>query len=1006
MKLHLPSRQVLAALQVLAAFLCAPLLGAHAQEPETSPPQAPQAPQQAPAIVAEAPAASADAAADALGPLFWADNITRADELDVYARTGLNTIVVRLFWQPSPDGSLNPDDLEPQLQFAQAAARRGLKVIYALPPAPAGLDSGFRISASSAPYFEVWTTWVGGAMERLKNTPNLIGWALPDDPRGLPFTDEVGWQRWLRGNFASSAFLNSRWKSGFGSFDDASLQSVEAMIGDYRGAPLPFEEGSSEMMAAQAKRAAQRGDPSWLFHPASLALAQYKWDAYRALLASWAQVVQQNDSTRPIFSGRLPDYAQLLSLPPSISVSVPDLEPGVAEGDAVTHNPQAIAMARRGGRFKAIPTLLTHGSSAVPGEILPALMPRWIQAAQINGAGGACFSSWPDILENTALRAAITRAIAAPRADSWNRKPIATAAVVISPLAEGQMVQAGSVLPSPSRGLYGFGEDMVPHEPSYLAFALRWGTAFGSVDFLSVEDLAPDGSTLARYSTVLLPCALSLSDEQSGALSNYVRGGGVLVADMGVGALQAGSNVSALSLSLASLFGVERLMPTRHVSFNLQMTSPSPLLPSWSNQGGGKAGALLTRGAQGQRAAFAGLTGYPIAQSKTQLVATGDRWIQLLPPNRNGVSTPRPMISGLLAHTPGGAGTALYAPWLLWSSWWPGSVGFDAFHGDLMMRNAALAAAGASSLVPQPFGADVPQWAPVINYADGVAIFNPSPQLAPPPPLESSTESNALAVPGAVLGRSAPNPYGTQPRRPTAPAPQPASKAPQADGGLAPGTLAASVQTAGVGDFMWSDVLALFDPSAAFGVVGGRPAPIEKPDEFEERAQAVTLQVLVAPGQASQARLLPIRAQNLSGGTLLAHGARYDEGGIKLTLWPNGTADSVSVRGGEYSITLGEAAPLRLTFYSGRYPIAPRSRHRVTLTLTMPPATQSSQAPAPNRRGQSASAAPARPNTRVLSRVVTADERGRFKIEETGALFKVEVAPAAAEGLNTSSASG
>ena len=914
--------------------------------------------------------------------------------------TGLNTIVVRLFWQPSPDGSLNPEDLEPQLQFAQAAAKRGLKIIYALPAAPMGMDSGFRISASSAPYFQVWTTWVGGAMERLKNTPNLIGWALPDDPRGLPFTDEVGWQRWMRENFASSAFLNSRWKSGFGSFDDASLQAVEAMIDNYRGAPLPFEEGSNEMMAAQAQRAAQRGDPSWLFHPASLALAQYKWDAYRALLASWAQVVQQNDS-RPIFSGRLPDYAQLLSLPPSISVAVPDLEPGVAEGDAVTHNPQAIAMARRGGRFKAIPTLLTHGSSAasgevvVPGELLPALMPRWIQAAQINGAGGVCFASWPDVLENPTLRASITRALADPRREEWNRKPISTAAVVMSPLAEGQMVQAGTMLPARPRGLYGFGEQMVPHEPSYLAFALRWGTAFGSVDFLSVDDLAPDGSTLAHYSTVLLPCALSLSAEQSGALSNYVRGGGVLIADMGAGALQAGGNVSALPLSLASLFGVEPIMPTRHTSFNLQMTSPNPLLPSWSGLRS-KAGAQLTRGVDGRRGAFAGLTGYPIAQSKTQLVATGDQWMQMLPINRNGTPLPRRVISGLIANTQDG--TAFYAPWLLWSSWWPGSAGFDAFHGDLLARNAALAAAGASSLVPQPFGANVPQWAPVINYADGLAIFNPSPHLAPPAPPTSSTESSALAVPitpGVGLGRSAPNPYGTQPRRPKAPARPPEPSAPEPNEGPMPGTLGANVQTAGVGDFVWSDVLALFDPAADFGVVGGRPAPIAEPDEAEERAQAVTLQVLVAPGQAKQARLLPIRAQNLSGGTLLAHGARYDESGITLTLWPNGTAESVSIRGGDYSITLGEAAPVRLNFYPGRYEIAPRSRHRVTLALTTSPPPQTSTAsPAPRRRGQNAPPPLTRPLTRTISQVVTADERGRFKIEATGALLKVDVAPA------------
>ena len=989
----LPStRQVLAPLQVLAAFLCAPQLVTQAQtQAQATAPASTLASTQA----ASAQAASAQAAQKA-APLFWADGITRADELEAYAASGLNTVVVRLFWQPSPDGSLDPDDLEPQRQFAAAAARRGLKVIYALPAAPAAMDSGFRISASSKAYFEVWTTWITGAMEQLKGTPNLIGWALPDDPRDLAFTDEVGWQKWLRANFASVEFLDGQWKGAFATFDDASLQNVEAMISNYRGAPLPFEVGSNEAMQAQAARAAQKPDPSWLFHPASLALAHYKWDAYRALLAGWAAVVAQNDAAHPIFSGRLPDYAQLLSLPPSISVSVPDLEPGVVEGDAVTHNPQAIAMARRGGRFKAIPTLLTHGSNAVPGELLPALMPRWIQAAQLNGASGVCFASWADVLESQALRSAIARALSQPREEDWNRAPISTAAVVISPLADGHTLQLGLSLPNTPRGLYGFGEEMVPGEPSNLAYDLRWGTAFGSVDFLSVDDLAPDGSTLARYSTVLLPCALSLSLEQSGALTNYVRSGGVLVADMGAGALQAGGSVAALPPSLASLFGLAPLMMARHTSFNLQLISPSPLLPTWSGINGGRAGTQLTRALERNGAAFEGLAGYPLALSSTQQIAMGDQWTQLLPRNSNGVRAPRIMRSTLLANSQGG--TAFFAPWLLWSSWRAGAGGFDALHGDLLARNAALAAGGAASLVPQPPGAPAPLWAPVINYADGLAIFNPSPQLQPATPAASGTQASALAVPGPLAPRrSAPNPYGTQPpaAQPAAPPTPEDSSTGEASGGLAPGTLAASVQTAGVGDFMWGDALALFDPSAAFGVVGGRPAPIPNPSEAEASAQAVTLQVLVAPGQAKQARLLPVRAQNLNGGTLMTYGARYDERGIKLTVWPNATQSTV--RGGEYSILLAEPGPVRLTFYPGRYPIAPRSRHRVTLTISSPPtAAPSTPAPARNRRGQSAPAllaAPTAQTQRTLTQVLTADEHGQLKVEATGALLTVEVAP-------------
>ena len=81
-----------------------------------------------------------------LQPLFWADGITRLDHLPAYARTGFNTVVVHLFWAPTEDGSIVASDLEPQRNFAAAARRQGLNIIYRLPPAhtltvtPAGMQ--------------------------------------------------------------------------------------------------------------------------------------------------------------------------------------------------------------------------------------------------------------------------------------------------------------------------------------------------------------------------------------------------------------------------------------------------------------------------------------------------------------------------------------------------------------------------------------------------------------------------------------------------------------------------------------------------------------------------------------------------------------------------------------------------------------------------------------------------------------------------------------------------
>jgi hypothetical protein len=516
--------------------------------------------------------------------------------------------------------------LTPQRQFAEAAAGRGLKVIYALPPAPMGMESQFRIAASSRAYFEVWTTWIGGAMARLRDTPNLIGWMLPDDPRDLHYTDEVGWQRWLRENYASPQFISAQWRSPFphlrGRLAAGHRHNARSKPWACRPA-IPTSSASwTPWPRARRSSATRRGS----FHPASLALAQYKWEAYRSLLAAWAEVIEQNDARHPIFSGRLPDYAQLLSLPPSISVSVPEMLPGVAEADVLTHNPQAVAFARRGGRFKAIPTLLTRASAAVSDEFLAGLTPRWVQSALLAGASGVSWAFWPDILTSEPLRAAVSKSLRSWRADEWGRAPVSTIAVLTAPLADGVTLQIGNSLPTRARGLYGFGEHMVSNEPSDLAYALRWGTAFGSVDFLSVDDLSPDGSTLARYSTVLMPCALSLSAEQTGALNGYVRSGGVLVADLGAGAIQAGG-VGGLPPGLVSLFGVAPQMMVRRASFDLSFLEPHPLLPSWVRQSGGRVSARLTGERARRGATFEGLTGYPtILGENARPIALGDQF--------------------------------------------------------------------------------------------------------------------------------------------------------------------------------------------------------------------------------------------------------------------------------------------------------------------------------------------------------------------------------------------
>jgi hypothetical protein len=910
-------------------------------------------------------------------PLFWADGIVRADELEAYQAMGLNTVVVRLTWAPSPDGALDAEDLRPQQAFARAAAARGLKVIYALPPAPFGMERGFRVSASSTAYFTLWTAWTAGAIALLRDTPGLLGWMLPDDPRGLPFLEEVGWQKWLRENFAAVGFVNNQWKAGFASMEDASLQNTAALIAAWRGGPTSSDGLTAEDIEALEKGDQQKRDPTWMFHPASLSVAQARWDAYRELVAAWAGSVKELDPARPVFSGRLPDYAQLLSLPPSVDVSVPDLRPGVAESDALTHNPQAIDIARRGGRFRAVPTLSTRASPAVAGEYLPLLLPKWADAALSRGASGLAFDWWPALLENEALRRAATRTLerltSPDMAGLWGRAPISTGAMVLTPLADGVTLQAGGgqdgTLPE-RRGLYGFGEDLLSNEPSDLVYALRWGTAFGSLDVLSPDDFSAGGDELARYSTVLMPAALSLSNEQIGALTRYVGNGGALVADMGAGARQAGGQVATLPQSLANLFGIVPAMAVRRTSGNWRLAEEHPLLPTWGEAFEGRGGAILTDGDGPRGVAFAGLMGYPLLTANARIIAVGDQWPRALGRPNNRAAPTQLLRTGLVSH-PVGRGWAFFTPSLMWTHWRPGHSGFDAFHGDLLARNATLSPAGAPSLVPSPpLARGALAFPQIVNFSDRVLLLNHN----PPPARAIETQSSAVTRP-----QSAP--------ASTSPLTSQSEGAPQAS----PGDLQAVIQTAGVGEFLWSEGVTLFDPSAPFGVAGGRPSPIASPDEWENRPHAAVLQVLVPAGEMRSVRLLPVRAQNQSGGPLSSHVARYGAQGVQVQLWPNAREVSRGQDGeGGWDVVLAEPAMVRLSLHDssaeGSYRVAPGSRHRVSVRSFSPGQAL--------EKGNNRKAPAPQGTPRGKEQIHTADERGRLVIEATGAAVEVEIAPA------------
>ena len=815
-------------------------------------------------------------------PLFWANDITETDDLIAYKSVGFNTVVVRLDWNPNADpNNLAALDVAPQRAFAEAAAKSGLKVIYSLPPTPKGMEFQIRIGGDSPSYNLLWSSWATKAIESLRDTPNLTGWMLPDDPRSLPLFSDEGFQRWIGRNYATLDVLNAQWGTAYRDLGDVTLADVDALAQRNRSALANAGTGTGAGSYALAPLGTidkpTLTNPAW--HPAQLALAAYRWEAYRELLVTWIGVVRGADAGHLVFSGAMPDYAQMLSMPAGVDVMMPAVAPGVAEGDIVTHNPQAIDIARRGGKFAALPVFSVEGSGTLPEEALPELSKRWLQEACARGASGVALSSWPDLKKNLDLRQAILEKLrdlnGAPYAALWADPPVATTAVVLAPLADGITVNYGPVALGLQRGLYGWAENMIEGEPSNLVWSLRWGTAFGGVDYLAPEDL--DGS-LDFYNTILAPQMLSCSLENQTALTNYVGAGGVLVADLGLGALQSGGQVGVLPPAMSFLFGVPGNYDVRPTSFNLQGGSQHELFPLWNRLMQMRSKVNLTYGAKAIEDAFSGPTGFSRVPPAADIVGVGPQ----LGTEIAGAGT---LLSAPLTVNSAGRGYAVWAPFRMWSYWRPGHGGFDAFHGGLMARGATLAVSG-NALGPlydiAPDSANAPQGATrfpeIINRSGDVTFIDHD---APGQPVQLS-----------------------------------------------------SVETTGVGDWLWSGGLTQLPNAQNVALTGGRPAPIANPSALEGRMRPLSLFASVGQGEMVNLRMEPISAQNLGGGPLCGQVVFNTRAGAEVYVWPNANEVLPNVTNDAWQPIPSLPGKFRLTVYSSPTGVnwAPGTRVRATVT--------------------------------------------------------------------------
>ena len=808
-------------------------------------------------------------------PLFWATDITSADDLPAYKSVGLNTVVIKLNWDEQAN-DLTSLDVASNRAFAEAAARAGLKVIYSLPAVPKGLEFRMRIAGDSPSYNLMWQTWASRAIAALRDTPNLTGWMLPDDPRSLPMFTDDGFQRYIGRSYANINVLNGQWGTAYKTLADVTQADVAALAERNRMALAPNGAGALGQLGTPNNPVVRHA----AFHPSSLILAAYRWEAYRQLLTTWIGVVRGADSNHLVFSGEMPDYAQMLSMPAGVDVMMPSVAPNVVENDIVTYNPHAIDIARRGGKFSALPIFSIQGTGSLPQEALPELTKRWIQEACARGAVGVGLDSWTDLKTNLDLRQSLLEKFRdlnqAPTQNLWGTTPVATTAVVLAPLADGVTLNYGPISQGGKRGLYGWGEDMVEGEPSKLVWGLRWGTAFGGVDYLAPDDL---DRPLDLYNTILAPQMLSCSLDNQTALTNYVTAGGVLVADLGLGALQSGGQVTNLPPVIRLLFGVPGSYDIRSNTFNIQGGTPHPLFVPWNRKISVRANATLTRGDGLGGAAFAGPTGFSLVPPPSQIIGVGPQIGTRL---ADGTSA---IWSSHMTANDAGRGTAIFAPFRVWANWRPGQIGFDDFHGSLMARGATLAI---SSNALGPVADVMPANA---NTPEGVTRF---PEIINRPGEVTFVDHDAPGQPPQL----------------------------------------ASVETTAVGDWLWSGGIAQLPNAQNVALMGGRPAPVPNPSSLESRIRPVRLYVSVAQGEMVNMRMEPVSAQNLNGGPICGRVVSNTRAGVTVDLWPNASDVLADVTGSSWQPIPTLPARARLVVESSPTGVnwAPGTRVRAATT--------------------------------------------------------------------------
>jgi len=617
---------------------------------------------------------------DEVVPLAWAYGLPSALEVPIYREAGFNVLYVDL---PLPEGWTEAD-----LDVLLAAAQEyGLWVILGLNTIEAVHSRG-AIAPMDTTYREEAATWIEEMVTAYKDTPGLLGWGVQHEPEPLLHYPDAEFRTFLETLYPSPADLVQAWRME--TLNPASLTLVGAIRSDDHHPPG--------------------------FARPSLDVALYQQVVTQDLFCFWAQTIQALDPQRLVFTGRCSTYRTLATVPLEYQAIVPALYPTRAEPDWVTHNVQAVDMARRGNRFAAVPVLLSQPQARGP---TPAHLFAWTVESFVHGAAGVAYQNWEGLKGDPQRLAAVKVALDIVRQSGLAAgRSTPTAAILYEPFAAG--IRREGV------PFYGYEAGLIEGEPVGLLTAFRRGTKYGQVDFLTLPEIT--ALDLRRYRVLFAPAAFSLPRTVQRTLEQFVADGGVLVADLGAGAYERRGNLRYLPLTLARLFGLERLTALVPAKQALGEDRRSPgEIRAYERALEGLPIELPRRGSLSFPEAHPLFPSFRAGDFSSPLIAPDQStWLgfALVRPETKAFGalrayvdalTSRPAFAGIAVHRYR-SGYGVFATFFLWERWRVGQRGFNAFHGDLLRRGATIELVNSRDPFPGP--------TEVARHGDTIVVYH------------------------------------------------------------------------------------------------------------------------------------------------------------------------------------------------------------------------------------------------------------------------------------------